>query len=493
MDPDKTDEQKLVSGFNLETELDVAMMELTLAYEHFSHKQMNATPPDSGNKPIKAFHFIQSFAPGECDAETAHKIGLEWVRKSFGEDFQAMVCTHTDKKHIHNHILLCPYSLKGRKFNSNKSTLQTIRDVSDGICRDRGIGVMAQILSHPDYESSGVSYGEWKHRKMGTSWKERIRVRIDLLVESVNSLDELLSILEEQGYTIKRGKYISIKAPEQKKAVRLKTLGVRYEEYSLVRRIEKSVAKRPKPKSIDEIIDDVLKEYSSETRKYSFAQSVQTDIYSLNHQLSIINKEHINSIGELEGKLAQVNKKIADIENKIREGEITSWQIDNYSEMLKKLRQQQVDYQSIVDTYYDASSGDYISRLVREAKSRMTEQEKAKLQHLKEMKYEIYFPNDNISCAFADLKNAPNIQNYSKAYEDSWYDVEGNSIGEQLECIYKNKKFIGVGAVIKVSGDAYYVDTRGYKQLRNFDAPIQKPENKAPTQKKNTKRKKGSR
>lgn len=488
MDPDKTDEQKLVSGFNLATDIDVAMLEFTLTYEYFSHKKMNAAPPDNGNKPVKAFHFIQSFAPGECDA-----IGLEWVRKSFGEDFQAMVSTHTDKKHIHNHILLCPYSMKGKKFNSNKSTLQEIRDVSDVICRERGIGIMAQILSHPDHESSGVSYGEWKHRKMGTSWKERIRVRIDLLVESVNTFEELLQILEEQGYTVKRGKYISVKAPDQKRVVRLKTLGVRYEENSLARRIEKSVAKRPKPKSVDEIIDDVMKEYSYETQKYSFAKSVQSDIYLLNHQLSIINNERINSIGELEGKLALVKKKIADIESKIREGEITSWQIEHYSDMLKQLKEQQADYQAIVDTYYDASSGDYISRLVSEAKARMTEQEKAKLQHLKEMKYEIYFPNDDNYCAFADLKVAPNIQNYSKVYEDSWYDVEGNDIGEQLECIYKNKKFIGIGEVIKVGNDAYYVDTRGYKQLRNFGTPVQKSENKAPTLKNKTKKKKGSR
>lgn len=157
--------------------------------------------------------------------------------------------------------------------------------------------------------------------------------------------------------------------------------------------------------------------------------------------------------------------------------------------MLKQLKQQQMDYQSIVDTYYDASSGDYIYRLVNAAREKMTEQEKAKLQHLKEMQYEIYFPNDNISCAFADLKTTPNIQNYSKVYEDSWYDIEGKNIAEQLECIYKNNRSVGVGAVIKVNGKYYYVDTYGFKQIRGFDEAIKKTKQKAPIQSKKTKRK----
>ncbi len=73
-----------------------------------------------------------------------------------------------------------------------------------------------------------TAYNEWEHKKKGTSWKQHIRDEIDSLIPKVQSLDELLAELESRGYTVKRGKYISLKAPNQEKAVRTKTLGDDY-------------------------------------------------------------------------------------------------------------------------------------------------------------------------------------------------------------------------------------------------------------------------
>ena len=67
-----------------------------------------------------------------------------------------------------------------------------------------------------------IEYNEWEHKQCGTSWKEKIRLEIDELILKVKNVDELLAELELLGYTIRRGKYISVKAPEQQKAVRLK-------------------------------------------------------------------------------------------------------------------------------------------------------------------------------------------------------------------------------------------------------------------------------
>ncbi len=485
MNPEKTAERTLVTGLNLETDVDTAMQQLAMTYERYTRKKFNAKPPTKGDKPVKAFHLIQSFAHGECSVEEAHAIGVEWVKRAFGEDFQAMVCTHTDRDHIHNHILLCPYSLSGKKFNSKWKTLWDIRHASDGICREHGIGIMEQLRSQPDHEPNSMSYGEWLHRKLGDSWKERIRVRIDMLVESVSSLDELLSVLEWQGYTVKRGKFISVKAPEQGRAVRLKTLGARYEESRLARRIEKSIAKRQPPKSLDEIIDDVMQEYSYRTRKLKFAKEVQADLLSLNHQLQIINSEQINSIGEVEGKLTAVRKKIADIENKIKAGEIEPFQMEHYSELLSQLRQQEHDYQCIVDTYNESSSGDYISRMVSEVMSRMTEQEKDKLRHLQEQTYEIYLPNDDDYAALAELKRPPTIDNYTKSYSGSWFDTEGESVAQRLESICNTNRNIAVGMIIKVGGAAYFVDTMGFKQIIGFDNPTVEKKQEKPEPKRN--------
>ena len=179
-----------------------------------SHKSFTAKPLE-GKSPVKAFHLVQSFAAGECSVETAHRIGVEWVQKAFGADYQVVVTTHVDTEHIHNHFLLCPYDLNGKKFNSNKASLDRVRKISDAICRSYGIGEMEKLRAQPDHKPYAICYGEWHHRKRGTSWKAHIAEYIDHLIPLAKNLDELLKIMEAHGYTVKRGYYISVKAPEQ--------------------------------------------------------------------------------------------------------------------------------------------------------------------------------------------------------------------------------------------------------------------------------------
>lgn len=128
--PDKTDEQNYLSSLNCSDDIFVAEQEFCLTYQHYSHKNFYSVPNKNGKSHVKAFHIIQSFKAGKCTAEIAHKIGLEWVQTVFGKNFQAVICTHTDSEHIHNHICLCPYDLDGIKFNSNKKSLERIRKVS---------------------------------------------------------------------------------------------------------------------------------------------------------------------------------------------------------------------------------------------------------------------------------------------------------------------------------------------------------------------------
>ena len=468
MNPDKTEEMVYVTPRNLEKDADTAMMQLTLTYEQFSHRSIHAPPPAKGAKPIKAFHVIQSFAPGECSPEEAHAIGIEWVRKAFGKRYQAMICTHVDKQHIHNHVLLCPYDLKGKKFNSNLNSIKHIRDVSDEICRAHGIGIMEQLRAQPDHQSCAMTYGEWKHCKMGTSWKERIRTRIDLLAQSVDSFDELLAKLESQGYTIKRGKYISVKAPDQGRAVRLLTLGGAYTEQCLSRQIEEYVGSRPKDKTLKDHIEDLWEEYHNKTGEFSEAEP---DAYELSRQLQIINAEHIDSIRILEGKLENVQKEIEKIETEISGGDVPSFRIDKYSERLSELRTKENDYQAIKDSYDLSQKGNYIDRIYNEAQRRFDEQEKEKKRLLKAESYEVYLPNDDNYPPFSEWKEYPTTADYTKIFEGKMNFDENERIGEKLEKIYDAIPRGGVGMIIKLGGVAYYTDEVGFKQLKSFDDP----------------------
>ena len=526
--PDKTDEQNYLSSLNCSEDIFVAEQEFCLTYQHYSHKNFYSVPNKNGKSPVKAFHIIQSFKAGECAADIAHKIGLEWVQSVFGKNFQAVICTHTDRENIHNHICLCPYDLDGIKFNSNKKSLEHIRKISDEICRNYGICEMEKLTSDKKHIPVGTCYGEWKHRKFGTSWKEFIRRKIDYLIKNSADLNDLLFQLEQQDFVVKRGKYISVKAPEQQRFVRLKTLGANYSEESISRRI---LDLRPKIKSLDEIISEVIKEFTFETRKFSFAQSVKDTTAVLANQLSIINGEGLSSITLVENKLSEIEKDIVDTQlqiNKLEADKNSANEIisaadryfkkysvfkksteypkskrqedkallakygikslddianfrsnmQNYSEKIAVLQKQineiqkkEDDYKSIIETYKNCSEDDYISRLVKAAREKMDRQETAKLKTLREESYEVYFPENGVSLSFNQLTESPNIDDYYEYAGGKLIDIEGAKLSDKLENIYQ-KTSAAVGTVIVVNSCgkrlSYYVDNVGFKLAENF-------------------------
>ena len=525
--PDKTEGQLYISSLNCSEDISVAEQEFCFTYQHYSHKNFYSSPNKNGKSPVKAFHIIQSFKVGECTAEMAHKIGLEWVQSVFGKNFQAVICTHTDREHTHNHICLCPYDLDGIKFNSNKKSLEHIRKISDEICRNYGICEMEKLISDKKRIHVSVCYGEWKHRKFGTSWKEFIRRKIDYLIRNSIDLNDLLLQLEQQDFVVKRGKYISVKAPEQQRFVRLKTLGTNYSEESISRRI---LDLRPKTKSLDEIISEVIKEFTFETRKFSFAQSVKDTTAVLANQLSIINEEELSSITFVENKLSEI--KIADTQMQINKLEVdknsaneiisaakryfkkypvfkksTEYpkskrfedkallakygikslndiekfreNIQEYSKRITALQTQinevkkkEDDYKSIIDTYKNCFEDDYISRLVKAVREKMDRQETATLKALREESYTVYSCGNNDYLSFKQLDTKPNVGDYIKKKVGSWFDVEGDNVGDKLENIYQSCPDMVVGDVIVVKAQnretAFYVNDYGFIGFEGF-------------------------
>ena len=526
--PDKTEEQLYISSLNCSENISVAEQEFCLTYQHYSHKNFYAPASANGKSTIKAFHIIQSFKAGECNAETAHKIGLEWVQSVFGRNFQAVICTHTDREHIHNHICLCPYDLDGIKFNSNKKSLELIRRISDEICRNYGICEMGKLTSDKTHIPVGVCYCEWKHRKFGTSWKEIIRRKIDYLIKNSTDLSDLLFQLEQQNFIVKRGKYISVKAPEQQRFVRLKTLGENYSKENISRRILDSL---PKTKSLDEIISEVMKEFQVQTRKFSYAKSVKDATAILASQLEIINGEGLSSISKVENKLSEIEKGIADTQSQINKleadknsaSEIISAaeryfkkssvfkknaeypkskrqedkallaeygikllddiarfreNMQEYSEkitalqtQINEIKKKEDDYKSIIDTYKKCSEDGYISRLVKAAREKMDKQEMAKLKALQKESYEVYFPENGISLSFSQLTENPNIDDYYEYVNGKWFDIDGAELSDKLENIYqKTSAAVGAVIVLNIGGKriSYYVDDVGFRLVENF-------------------------
>ncbi|MCM1166141.1 MAG: relaxase/mobilization nuclease domain-containing protein [Lachnospiraceae bacterium] len=470
---DKLGENQYITGLNCSEDIAIAEQEFRLTYEYFSHKNFYAPLAENGKSPVKAFHIIQSFKAGECDAEFAHKIGVEWVQSVFGRKFQAVVCTHTDRDHIHNHICLCPYDLNGIKFNSNKRSLARIRSISDEICRSYGIVEMEKSTADKNHIPIGVCYGEWEHRKFGTSWKEIIRRKIDSLMLSSVNLDDLLRRLEELNFTVKRGKYISVKLPEQQRFVRLKTLGAEYTEESISRRIFERLYAATRGKTVGEIIAETVNKFGFETRKFSFAQSVKDTTAMLGEQLRIINEEGLFTLCDVKNKAADVENEIRKLQEQLEILQSRFFkkhdEIAKLKSKLQALEKKRGVYENVIQT---CSDEDYISRLVRISRERMTEQENAKLQAMQQEKYTVYCPQTVEQLPYKQLSKLPNIDDYFQVSEGNWIDVDGEEIADKLEEIYLQNS-IPIGSVIVVKdrekAQYFYVNDVGFVRFGDFE------------------------
>ena len=216
--PDKTDGKMLVSSFGCSYETADIEFAFTLSQAL-----------DKGNN--LAHHLIQSFEPGEVDYEKAHEIGRQLADAVTKGQHEYVLTTHTDKGHIHNHIIFCAVNfVDHHKYVSNKRTYYGIRNISDRLCQENGLSVVV-----PEKGSKGKNYAAYHKEK---SAKAKLKIAIDTLIPQVNSFEELLSRLQGLGYEIKRGKYVSCLVPGQERFTRLKTIGADYTEEAIKERIE---------------------------------------------------------------------------------------------------------------------------------------------------------------------------------------------------------------------------------------------------------------
>ena len=404
LNPDKTEDLLYTVSINCMTDADLAYTQMKAVYEQFSRDHFDSPPPIVGNGTVKAIHYIQSFSPDDdVTPELAHKIAKAFLRKAFGDDVQAVIATHVDKDHLHSHIIINSYSLSGKKYYANRQSLKRIREISDGVCLAFG------LKPNPNLTGKGrsINHKEWEHRKNGTSWKQKIRDEIDKLIPTVNSLDELIQELEEREYEIKRGKYISIKAPGQERFVRTKTLGDEYTDDSLNIRIRYREVGEGTVRSDDSVsqlqaayisvLNDVrilAAQWKKVPRKRivtaEYSVDNDLDVHKLSAQISVISKDNIKSIGDLQGGIAKlrneyerqrkaINDLIDKYNNSLADGkkaESLYKRISDQMEKLLQIRQRYDVYCDIAKTYGEISKGDYISNLVEEERKRQEQTKK---------------------------------------------------------------------------------------------------------------------
>ena len=185
---------------------------------------------------ILGYHIVHSYAPGEVTPEQAHEAGVEFAQRLLGDKYEAVVCTHTDREHLHCHIVFNSVSFQdGRKYRSDfKSYFHDLRDTSNAVSREYGFSVI-------DSDGKGKHYSEWNAERSGkTTIRDLIRRDIDAALAGSLSYDMLLETLRRQGYTIKRSpkvKHTAIRPPGGQRFVRVESLGLGYTEAELMQRL----------------------------------------------------------------------------------------------------------------------------------------------------------------------------------------------------------------------------------------------------------------
>ena len=187
---------------------------------------------------ILGYHIIHSYAPGEVTPEQAHEAGVEFARRLLGDKYEAVVCTHTDRDHLHCHIVFNSVSfMDGKKYRSDfKSYFHDLRGTSNEVSRERGYSVI-----EPD--GKGASYAAWNAEKRGSGTiRDLIRRDIDAALAGSLTYDIFLETLRRQGYSVKRGpnvKHTAVRPPGGQRFVRLDSLGDGYTEADLMRRLRR--------------------------------------------------------------------------------------------------------------------------------------------------------------------------------------------------------------------------------------------------------------
>ena len=216
--PDKTEKGELITSYACDHR--TADAEFLLAKREY----LERTGRYRGKDDVIAYHMRQSFLPDEITPEEANRMGQELARRFTHGNHAYIVATHTDKQHIHNHIIFHSVNLDcDRKFRNFFNSTRALHKLSDTICIENGYSIVADPKRH------GQSYNKWLGDRAKLPQREAIRILIDdALTQKPADLDALLALLKAAGCEIKRGKQISIRGPGQTRFKRLDTLGEAY-------------------------------------------------------------------------------------------------------------------------------------------------------------------------------------------------------------------------------------------------------------------------
>jgi len=328
--PEKTEKGELVTAYCCDpyTVDEEFMLQKRLYYQVTGR---------SRSDDVIAYQIRQSFKPGEVTAEEANRLGHELAMRFTKGKYSFIVATHTDRAHIHNHIVFNSTSMDGtRKFRDFRRSGLALQKVSDLICLENGLSVIT-----PAPYSERVKRTVYPKRE---SVRSLIRSDIDAVMQKrPKDFQDVLSLLEQAGYEVRRGAKVSVKAKSQQRFIRLSSLGDGYSEADIRAAIsgekgtqQKGSVKYKPQKSVNLLIDiqAKMKEkgpgYARWATVYNLKQMSKTLLFLRDHKIDSLDQLQA-AAAEKTGKRDELLSEIQATEKRMTELAALKKHIINYS------------------------------------------------------------------------------------------------------------------------------------------------------------------
>ena len=293
---------------------------------------------------VIAYMIRQSFKPGEVNAKEANNIGYELAMRFTKGKHMFFVATHTDRNHIHNHIVFNSTTLDcTRKFKNFFLSGRAIQKLSDLICIENSLSVIG-----PKPYSERNKENRYKD---SVSKRDLVRKDIDLaMLQQPKNFEMLLKLLSEKGYEIRYGKHIALKKKDENRFVRLDSLGTGYTQEDLINSFVKETKIRKKrkgyQKSLSLLIDiqEKIREgkgggYTHWAKVFNVKQMAQTILYLQEHDIESFEQLDATT-NEVIKRFHEVSAELKYLEQQLGDSKELKKQIINYS----KTREIYVEY-----------------------------------------------------------------------------------------------------------------------------------------------------
>ena len=300
----------------------------------FSKRQYAAiTGRERKDNDVIAYHLRQSFKPGEITPELANKIGYDLAMSLTKGNHAFIVCTHVDKHHIHSHIVFNSTAIDcTRKFRNFWRSSFAIRKISDMLCLENGLSVIAEP------KPSRGSYGTWLGEDKPPTVRGQLEQIIDAALKDCKDFDSFLAAMRAAGVEVKRGKHLAFKIPGGKRFIRCDSLGDDYTEAAIMERIsgKRIVAPRTKAEvnSKPNLLIDIQakmaegkgKGYERWAKTFNLKEMAKTLIY--------LQENELTDLGELEKACDAAVQKFNDLAD---QSKAASARMKDISELQKQI------------------------------------------------------------------------------------------------------------------------------------------------------------